>query len=515
MRRIPLEPLVRRLAPVRRFFVKIWNVYRALALWLQTIIAVVLIILFFALISFLISLGVSKDSGDSLSTVTLVSVSELSGNSSSVGGIGSVRSVTEAAILAESSGTVRRVHTRLGGTVPAGFVIAELENASQRAAVLQAEGAYDAAVAARAGASPVDISTSALNTYTSAYQSLDSILETYIDTFYGDPGAFGPKFLVSPGTFGFEHFSTKRAQLNQAMIAWRSRLDSASSKDSAALLAEAEGIVRQAHALATDIATVATRTNSDATSAQLTALTTARSSIASLQATITSAKQTYQSQGTSATAGADASVKSALGSLRAAQANLEKTLVRAPIGGQVNYLPIRVGDYVTSMNHVATVAQNGALEIVAFVSEETRSHLSVGMKVTLEEDVTGVITSIAPALDPVTKQVEVHVAVSGTSNLVNGQSVRIAFPSAPAPSTATSTGPVLLPLATLKLTPSARVLFTLGEDGRLKAFPVEIGEVRGDRIEILTSLPAEMRIVSDARGLSDGQKVNLAEGTSL
>jgi hypothetical protein len=132
------------------------------------------------------------------------------------------------------------------------------------------------------------------------------------------------------------------------------------------------------------------------------------------------------------------------------------------------------------------------------------------MKVVVEDDAAGVITSIAPALDPVTKQIEVHVAVNGANDLVNGQSVHIAFPSAPKPSENAPTGPVLLPLTTLKLTPSARVVFSRGEDGRLIAHAVDIGQVRGDRIEILTPLPADLRIVSDARGLSEGQKVNLA-----
>lgn len=295
------------------------------------------------------------------------------------------------------------------------------------------------------------------------------------------------------------------------MDVWRSHLSSATSANAPALLAEADTLTRQANSLVTDIGTAATKYNSDANATQLAGLASARSGIASLQASITAAKQSNQGQSTAATAGADASVKSALGSLRAAQANLEKTLVRAPIGGQVNFFPIRVGDYVQPLSHVATVAQNGALEIVSFVSEDNRALLSVGTKVTVEDKYQGVVTSIAPALDPVTKQIEVHVAVTGTNELVNGQSVHIGLPNvAPVVTTATSTGPTLLPLTALKLTPAARVVFSVGEDGRLVAHAVEIGDVRGDRIEIRTSLPSDLRIVTDARGLSEGQKVNVA-----
>jgi RND family efflux transporter MFP subunit len=511
MASLSFAPLARSLAPVGRFLTRIWKRFRSFALWLQGLIGVVIIALVIATVSFLSGLGGSADLTASLPSVTLAPVSELAGNGSSVGVIGSVRSITEADILAQSGGTVTAVHTRVGADVAAGAILAELDNASQRAAVLQAEGSYDAAVAARSGLSPTDIGTSALNTYTSSYNSLDSLLKTYVDTFYGDQGATGPAFLIGSNPFDIDYFPRKRAALTDAMNTWRSHLASASSASAPQLLTEADAVTRQAAALVTDIATTATRHGTDASAAQLAALATARSGIATLQASITAAKQANQSQSTQASAGADAQVKIALGSLRAAQANLEKTLVRAPISGQVNFLPLHVGDYVTAFMHVATVAQNGALEIVTYVSEENRTHMTVGMKVTVEDTYSGVITSIAPALDPVTKQIEVHVAVNGQAPLVNGQSVRIGIPGEAVATSTASAGPLLLPLTSLKLTPAARVVFSVDGDGKLLAHPVEIGEVRGDRIEVLTPLSPDLRIVTDARGLSEGQKVTVAQ----
>ncbi len=506
-----LKPLLSRLAPLRRGASRMWKKYRGLSIWLQAVLAAVLIALLLGLLSFLMNLNTTSEAATSLPSVSLSPVSELSGASSSLGVIGSVRSITEASILAQSGGTVTSVHTAVGRSVPAGFVIAQIDNASQRAAVLQAEGSYDAAVAARTGTSPGDIGASALNTYTSSYNTLDSTLKNYVDTFYGNPGAFGPQFLISPSPFDLNYFAQKRQALLQTMNTWRSHLASANTTNAPQLLTEAEADTRQAAALITDIATAATKYNSDANATQLAALASSRSAIASLQASITAAKQSNQSQSVQASAGADANVKIALGALRGAQANLEKTLIRAPIGGQINYLPIRTGDYVTAFNHVATVAQNGALEIVTYVSEDTRTHVTVGMKVTIEDSYPGVITSIAPALDPVTKQIEMHVAVDRGSKLVNGQSVRIALPGGEVVAKTAVAGPLLLPLTALKLTPSARVVFSVGEDGKLVAHPVEIGDVRGDRIEVITELSGDLRIVVDARGLSEGQKVSVTQ----
>jgi len=144
--------------------------------------------------------------------------------------------------------------------------------------------------------------------------------------------------------------------------------------------------------------------------------------------------------------------------------------------------------------------------------------------VNVEGGYTGLVTSIAPALDPNTKQIEVHIAVDGSTKLVNGQSVRITVPSenptsaaaengtASASSTPASTQ-VLLPLAAVKLLPESRAVFTVSNDGRLVAHSVTIGDVIGDRILVTSGVTPDMIIVTDARGLSEGQKVNVATST--
>lgn len=494
------------------FLKRLWYRYRLLPVRTQWILGVVAIVILVFGGYKLTHLGSSEIEQTALPTVTVASVSALSGSGTSVTVIGSVRSVTEADILAQSGGTVTSVNASVGDVVPAGFVIAELDNASQRAAVLQAEGAYEAAKASQSAASVSDIAASARNTYATAYSSLDTLLKSDIDTFFGDEGGQGPAFLIGPSPFDVSYFPVKREALTLSMNDWRMHLGSAATADPQVLLDEADRILQQATALGNDLSLTANRPGTDATAAQLTALAAARSGVSTLQAQVTAAKTSYQGQNTSATAGASASVKIALGGLEAAEAQLEKTLVRAPVSGTINFLPIREGDYASPMTRVATVAQNGALEIVTYLSEDTRALISVGTKVTVEDSYPAVITSIAPALDPVTKQIEVHLSLNGTSSLVNGQSVRVSIPNALAQVTSTKE-PLLLPLTSLKLTPSAREVFSVGEDGRLVAHEVSIGDVHGDRIAITTELPGDLLIVTDARGLSEGQRVNLATST--
>lgn len=494
------------IARVGAFLAPLWRRFRALPRYLQWVIGIVVVGAIIALFAVLHSSAPTTT--ENLRAVTLRSVAELSGNASSGTMFGSVRSRSEAEILSEAGGTVRAVHTTLGGSVGAGMILAELENASEQAALLQAEGAYDAAVAAQKGVAVEDKEAAARAAYQSAFNDLDIALETYVDQVFGPQGPFGPSLVINANNA--ERLSRERQTLKEKMDAWRRELATANGRDAEELLAQATAITQETSTFLTDLARSANMTSSGATSAQLSALATARTSVDGASSSLAAASAAFRSGSVSATAGADASVKQALGSLRLAQANVEKTLIRAPIGGTVNFFPLHVGDYVTNLSHVATVAQNNALEIVAYVSEEGRESLTTGVAVMVDGKYPGTITSIAPALDPITKQIEVHVAVASDSGLVNGQSVRVDLPEEAAKVTATADAVVYLPLAAVKLRPQDRVVFTVDEEGRLGATVVETGEVSGDRIQILTALPQELRIVSDARGLAEGQKVRVA-----
>ena len=492
--------------------VRAWRKFRTLRPRTQIFAAVVAVVVIGAGIFFSQSGNKAADAEGNLRAVTVESVASLSGTGTGTGVLGTVRSLTSADLLAQSGGSVTAVRTTVGASVPAGFVIAELENSVQSAQVLSAQGAYEAALAASQTVAPEQVKSNAFTAYQSAYASADGILKTYVDTVFGTPQTYGPVLLIDSHTTDPVTFSQRRQALKNRMDAWSASVSTADSKDPAVLLAEADALVRAISSFVNDLNFIANDRASNATAAQLTALATARTTANSLLSTVSAASAAYKSQ-SQANTGGNASVKQALGALRLAQAGYEKTIVRAPIAGTVNFLPVRVGDYVNALQHVATVAQNGALEIAAQISEENAATLTAGGKVRIDGKYDGTVTSIAPALDPITKQIEVRMAVTGTTALVNGQSVRIELPAKRVTVAAEHTGPVLLPLTTVKLTSDARVVFTVNADGRLVAVPVTIGDVRGERIEITSALAGDVMIVTDARGLSEGERVRVVATT--
>lgn len=495
---------------VRALIVRTWKKYRSMRPRNQLIGAGILALVIIGLIVLMHSFASTKAVGDQPRTVSLAPASSLSGTSDGASVLGLVRSVTEATLLAESGGTVRAVHTSLGASVPAGFVLAELENASQRAQVLQAEGAYDAAIASRSAVSPTDVTSTVRNTYRAAFAAADNALTSEVDSVFGDETALGPELIISRGSYSVDYFPRGRAQLDSLMSTWRLHQATLSTDAPEVELQEAQTILDTFASFLGELTQAANETNSNATATQKANLASARATVNAQLSAVASAREAYRGKSITSTASVNASVKQALGSLRGAQAQLEKTLVRAPIAGTVNFFPIRTGDYVTAYTHVATVAQNGSLEIVASVSEETRANLAVGDAITVESTYSGIITAIAPALDPSTRQIEIRIAVSGAkTDLVNGQSVHITLPNTT--STKAVAGPLMLPLASVKLLAQTREVFTVGEDGRLVGHQVTVGQVHGSRIEVLSGISPEARIVTDARGLSDGQKVSVAD----
>ena len=202
---------------------------------------------------------------------------------------------------------------------------------------------------------------------------------------------------------------------------------------------------------------------------------------------------------------ADAQVKQALGSLRSAQANLAKTILRTPISGTINSLSVRTGDFINNFDTVAIVANNEALEVVTYISDTERSMISEGDTVLIEGQYEGVVTSIAPAVDPVIKKTQVRIATEG-ANIQNGDTVRI---SKEASDQATVLETVRVPLTAVKFDLEDGYMFTIS-DGRLVSVPVEIGNVFGSSVEILSGITSSDEFVVDARGLQVDEEVEIA-----
>jgi multidrug efflux pump subunit AcrA (membrane-fusion protein) len=205
----------------------------------------------------------------------------------------------------------------------------------------------------------------------------------------------------------------------------------------------------------------------------------------------------------------EASLLSAQGAYAAAVANLERTLVRSPIAGTVTTFNIGRGDFVSMQEVVAVVANEKALEIEAFVSEDARRRITVDSPVLVDGLYKGVVTSVAPGLDPITKRARVTIGITESAPLVNGSFAEVAFTESANGAQEVSTE-TLIPITAIKVLPTGLAVFTVSNDGTLEARPVKEGTIIGDRMLVPEGLPSDLAIVTDVRGLIAGEKVTVA-----
>jgi RND family efflux transporter MFP subunit len=519
---------------ISNFFIKLRNAPKRTR---YIFLVVVLAIVFVGIKIFHSGPSTETPTGNDARVVTLESVGALSEGSVSLPLIGTVTSVNEATIRSEASGNVT-VLKRLGDYVSAGQTIAYFENSAERASVLQAEGAYEAAKAGGAiavinrtgaGTSLSETKTQALNSITSAYTTLDDVIRTKTDASWQNPETTNPKYIVS--SFDSQlviKIEGERQKVGTVLRARETRNKTLTTEsDLRAELTTIEDETKIIKTYLDDLSTALNRAIPDANVPQEmidgfkanTAI--ARQSVNGVLSTITGARNALnaslsqsevanQNAGTngSATASvADSQIKSALGNLRGAQSRLEKTIIRSPISGTINSLSINTGDFVSPFTQVAVVSNNGALEILSYITEEDTSELHVGDTVKIGTDGLGTITRIAPAIDPLTKKIEVHIGITkGAASLVNGQTVSV---EATRRAKQTSqTKEIKIPLSALKLTPVGSFVFTVSASSTLIAHPIQKGSLLGDQVVIESGLTKDMIIVTDARGLQDGMKVS-------
>jgi RND family efflux transporter MFP subunit len=445
------------------------------------------------------------------------------------------------------------VSATLGQNVSAGQVIARLENSSQSAAVVQAQGAYAGAQAAlekasgttaqnsatnsgQANQSAQNVGISALATLTSTYASLDDAVHTKTDTLFSNPRGTNQTLV---------QMTVPDSQLVLTIQNQRAGLE--------AVLNDAKNIANDTDPNHIDINIISMRADAQTISTFLnnmvamvnqavpgqnvgataiagyqTSVGLARSEVVASISALTAAKNAYDAAASGATtaansastgtqsdiAAAQANVQQALGALDAAQANFEKTIIRSPLSGTIVSLPIKRGDYVTAFSPAAIVSNASALEIVTHVTSDDAKTLVVGSSVAIMDSVSGVITSIAPAIDPTTKEIEVHIGVTtGASTLTDGESINLTLTrtntSSNKPGTTAAPATLSIPIVTLKITPEGPVVFTVSTSSTLIAHPVTLGSILGDRVIILSGITPDEVIVSDARGLTVGQSVDV------
>jgi len=448
--------------------------------------------------------------------VSVASIRELSSERGSLPVLGRVRSVAEATIRTESQGQVVRVNYELGDFVFAGAVIAELENGTERAHMRQSEALLNQLLQGVAR-EEIDAEASAVNVYRNAFTLADDAVRNRADQFFQSALSSAPQITI--GYFDIRDINERRGKINDLFIRWQSNLINASRVDSFILLEQAANDLVYIKSFIDDLSSLVNRQQissalSQATlDAQKASISLARTNVDMAISNVTAAKDVLTSKSIGAFGSERQSeITAAEASLSAARAALEKTIIRAPLEGTINSISLEAGNFVSLSTPVVTIANNEALEIETFITENDRRDVAVGGDALIAGRYHGTITRIAPALDPITKKIEVRIGIDVMEvPLTNGESVTVSLLREPSRISNSDVEEYLVPISALKVETDRIVVFTVSSDNMLFAHEIVEGPILGDRIVIEEGVVPEMIIVLDARGLHAGDTVDVAQ----
>lgn len=273
-------------------------------------------------------------------------------------------------VRAQSGGRVDRV-AKVGDVVAAGATVAQLENSAQRAAYIQAEGAYDAAVAAAGGntTSQATAKQDAVRTWNNETVNSEQIIYTSVDVYFSPSRNNSFTGFRQLESFGDAvAFNERRTAIEEILAEWDSKTAQVNEDNVAEMLSSLGDDLAVIGTFIDDLASLVPRqrinesyTEEDR-NADTDRLAAARASITESQGKVDSAMTAITSSTGSNAAMSNAQVKQALGVLESARAALNKTVIKTPVAGTVTAASISVGDIINVGSDVVFVASNDSTE---------------------------------------------------------------------------------------------------------------------------------------------------------
>ena len=210
---------------------------------------------------------------------------------------------------------------------------------------------------------------------------------------------------------------------------------------------------------------------------------------------------------------AKARAEAAQAVLGAQQLRGRQTQVLAPDNGVISARTATVGSVVGSGAELFRMIRQGRLEWRAEVTSSELGRIKAGTAVSVVPasggELQGRVRMIAPSVDPLTRSALVYVdlpASAGQSSQAKaGMFARGEFDLG-------ATNALTIPQRALVVRDGFNYLYRLGEGNRVSQLKIQTGRLAGERVEVLSGLPLDARIVVNGAGfLNDGDLVRVTE----
>lgn len=335
---------------------------------------------------------------------------------------GKVKAASNVSMGFELSGRVADIKKQVGEEVEANEVIANIANADKQASVIRAQANLSAQLAnlneVRRGSRPEDVriaETDVLTAQNTRMQSLQSLVEAVreaydksddalrskVDALYKNPRSVNPEIFAVSDNYPLEKsLNDQRLRIGEAIAIWqKTALTLSSASLTPERIAEARKNLSDMKRFLNDLALAVSTLQESGALSQTTIdgykvnMSSARTSINGASSALTAAEQSYNSAVTGVTRaeetlslkkvgstveqiqGEEARYKSAQADLLSAQAELSKTLIRAPFKGIVTKIDIKKGEIVSPNTPVIDIIAKDTYEVETYASETDISKL--------------------------------------------------------------------------------------------------------------------------------------------
>lgn len=204
--------------------------------------------------------------------------------------------------------------------------------------------------------------------------------------------------------------------------------------------------------------------------------------------------------------------KQSLATLNNARESLSNFRVTSPLAGLVASVNVAAGEMAGPQLPVVTVVQLDPMKIKVSISENFISAIKPGGEVpvvinALGKNFTGVVTSVGPKADPVTRAFPVEIKLANQQGEIKSGMVAGLLLS-----TGLSAGVVAVPVDAVMEREGQFSVFVV-EDGRVREIGVKVGITAGQLTEIKEGLEAGQEVVVKGNRLvADGQQVRVVNG---
>lgn len=211
---------------------------------------------------------------------------------------------------------------------------------------------------------------------------------------------------------------------------------------------------------------------------------------------------------------AQARVEAARAQLQAQQARLGQTEVHAPDDGVISARTATVGAVVANGTELFRLIRKGRLEWRAEVTSAELGRLSPGTRALVTAPsgarLEGRVRMIGPTVDPQSRLALVYVDVNPLPGPASGSAragmfARGEFDLGAQPA-------LTLPQQAVVVREGFSYVFRVNPDNRVNQVKVQIGRIADDRLQVLSGVTADMRVVASGGSfLNDGDLVRVAE----